>query len=423
MRHSIKKIAVSAVAAGFIFGSALPALAETTSSTSTSALVQTLEQQIIQLQAQLKALQSAQADVVGTSAQIAETAKLLRSLREGMSGDDVKTLQAILAKYPDVYPEGLITGYFGKATVRAVKRFQARENIESIGLVGPKTLAKLLKELERDPLGHEDDDDDEDRGKGMKRPCALIPPGHLVAPGWLRKHSGDRPIVPLCQKLPPGIKEQLDGTKGTTTPPGPDIVAPIVSSIFAGNISQTAARVFWMTNEKATSKVWYSTVSPVSATGTTPSVASSERTKVHDLQLTGLVANTTYFYVVESSDEAGNTTVSAQFSFVTAAVPPVSDTTAPAISNVSVGSIASTSAHILWTTSESADGKVWYGTATPVASATTSVLTSSADFVTGHDLTLSSLTASSTYFYLIVSKDVAGNTATSSEASFVTLTQ
>ena len=57
-------------------------------------------------------------------------------------------LQTVLANDPDVYPNGLITGYFGPATLAAVKKFQVKYGIASsgnpgYGLVGPKTRAKL----------------------------------------------------------------------------------------------------------------------------------------------------------------------------------------------------------------------------------------------------------------------------------------
>lgn len=53
------------------------------------------------------------------------------------------TVQNFLAKDPDVYPEGSVTGFFGPATQRAVKRFQEKHGIEPVGFVGPATRAKL----------------------------------------------------------------------------------------------------------------------------------------------------------------------------------------------------------------------------------------------------------------------------------------
>ncbi len=74
-------------------------------------------------------------------------------LRYGMKNDQVKCLQQFLkAQGKDIYPEGLVTGYFGPLTRSAVIRFQekyAKEILEPLGLkkgtgfVGPKTRAKI----------------------------------------------------------------------------------------------------------------------------------------------------------------------------------------------------------------------------------------------------------------------------------------
>ena len=66
-----------------------------------------------------------------------------QTLSLGSSGPDVVTLQTYLAADATLYPEGLITGYFGPLTQAAVIRFQARYGIEQVGRVGPITLAKL----------------------------------------------------------------------------------------------------------------------------------------------------------------------------------------------------------------------------------------------------------------------------------------
>ena len=73
------------------------------------------------------------------------------TLRYGMTSDDVKRLQELLASDPEIYPEGIISGWFGSLTKRAVQRFQAKHGIVSsgneattgYGLVGPKTRAKI----------------------------------------------------------------------------------------------------------------------------------------------------------------------------------------------------------------------------------------------------------------------------------------
>ena len=64
-------------------------------------------------------------------------------LSRGMDNSDVTRLQQLLARDTAIYPEGSVTGYFGPATERAVKRFQAKYGISQIGRVGPATRAKL----------------------------------------------------------------------------------------------------------------------------------------------------------------------------------------------------------------------------------------------------------------------------------------
>lgn len=65
------------------------------------------------------------------------------TLRKGMVNSQVTKLQQILARDPSIYPEGLVTGYFGTATERAVKRFQKKYGIEQVGYVGPRTRTLL----------------------------------------------------------------------------------------------------------------------------------------------------------------------------------------------------------------------------------------------------------------------------------------
>ncbi len=70
------------------------------------------------------------------------------ALARGSRNAQVTALQQFLALDPTLYPEGLVTGYFGPATLAAVERFQVRYGIAAAGdagygLVGPKTRAKI----------------------------------------------------------------------------------------------------------------------------------------------------------------------------------------------------------------------------------------------------------------------------------------
>ncbi len=68
---------------------------------------------------------------------------LLSTLSKGMSGLEVTRLQQLLAKDSSIYPDGLVTGYFGPSTENAVKRFQKKYGLDQVGYVGSKTRALL----------------------------------------------------------------------------------------------------------------------------------------------------------------------------------------------------------------------------------------------------------------------------------------
>jgi len=98
---------------------------------------------IKQLQAQIQLLQEQMADLKAEVQSVKMELNFTRALARGVSGDDVKQLQEFLKTFPDIYPEGLVTGYFGTLTEGAVKKFQKQNGIESVGIVGPKTQEKL----------------------------------------------------------------------------------------------------------------------------------------------------------------------------------------------------------------------------------------------------------------------------------------
>src|SRR4051812_5096924 len=64
-------------------------------------------------------------------------------LQQGMSNADVSALQTFLAADNTIYPEGIVSGYYGALTVAAVKRYQIAHNISPVGRVGPVTLASI----------------------------------------------------------------------------------------------------------------------------------------------------------------------------------------------------------------------------------------------------------------------------------------
>ena len=76
----------------------------------------------------------------------AQNISFSKTLRRGSSVGEVRRLQEFLKTMPEIYPEGLVTGYFGILTERAVKKLQTKYGLETVGIVGPKT-RKILNSL------------------------------------------------------------------------------------------------------------------------------------------------------------------------------------------------------------------------------------------------------------------------------------
>lgn len=182
----------------------------------------------------------------------------------------------------------IITRFYGPATAKAVAKFQAKYNLAAVEKVGPQILARLNALTSSEEF------------------CAKIAPGHLTAKGWMKKN--DSPVIPACQILPPGIVDKIDDED--------DDKELKISAVTAVNIMASGATINWRTNEDASSKVYYSTTTPLNASTALNATVGGSVT-AHSVPLTGLTANTRYYVVVESSDAKGNKSTSAEFYFNT----------------------------------------------------------------------------------------------------------
>jgi peptidoglycan hydrolase-like protein with peptidoglycan-binding domain len=180
---------------------------------------------------------------------VASADTLYRQLQIGSSGSDVSALQTLLAGDPSLYPQGLVTGYYGFLTKAAVSNFQSRNGIPAVGRVGPATL----------------------------------------------------PVLNL----------QMAGGTGTTN----SASAPVITSV-STNASRNSATVTWATNELAQGVVYYSTsplttyenTNSVSVSGSTASTDSTLRS-AQNVAISNLQANTTYYYLIYTTDQNGNVSV------------------------------------------------------------------------------------------------------------------
>lgn len=89
--------------------------------------------------------------LTGSASAAVSCPTITRTLGYNSKGADVSALQTYLASDKAVYPEGIVSGYFGRATEKAVQRFQASRKIVSSGTpastgygsVGARTRAAL----------------------------------------------------------------------------------------------------------------------------------------------------------------------------------------------------------------------------------------------------------------------------------------
>jgi peptidoglycan hydrolase-like protein with peptidoglycan-binding domain len=178
---------------------------------------------------------------------VASADTLYRQLQLGSSGSDVSALQTFLANDPSLYPQGIVSGYYGFLTKAAVSNFQSRNGIAAVGRVGPVTL----------------------------------------------------PVLNL---------QMAGGVSNAAS-------APVITSV-STNASRNSATLTWATNELAQGVVYYSTsplttyenTNSVSVSGNTASTDSNLRT-AQSVALSNLQANTTYYYLIYTTDQSGNVSV------------------------------------------------------------------------------------------------------------------
>lgn len=129
---------------------------------------------------------------------------------------------------------------------------------------------------------------------------------------------------------------------------------------------------------------------------------------------TGLSAGATYYFAVTAYNTAGAESGFSNEVSKTLSSPP--DTTPPALSSVNAAGITPDGATITWGTDEPADSRVEYGTA-PAYGGSTGLNTA---MVTAHSQSLTGLLPGTSYHYRVLSRDAAGNLATSADHTFTT---
>lgn len=203
---------------------------------------------------------------------------------------------------------------------------------------------------------------------------------------------------------------------------------PIITAVSA-SVSVLDVTVTWDTNIIADGFVVYSTDSGFASSKEQGS--SVKNSTSHSVLLSGLTANTTYYYKVKSTRVNGGVTESVASTFLTGSpavvTPPAggggmviidkTDKLAPMIDNVAFVA-ASTSAVITWTTDEDSTSFVEYGETINYGSTF-----GSWNSVKEHKVVLENLYPATTYHFRALSSDGWGNVGYSEDKFFTTKTE
>lgn len=201
------------------------------------------------------------------------------------------------------------------------------------------------------------------------------------------------------------VKAYVGGAGATAPAPARvtiSVSSPSAGATLTGPVTLTASASSAAGISTVTFAVDGVTIGSTTATGTGSYTLSWDTTKT---------ANGSHTLVATATDVAGTiNTATVAITVSNAAV------VAPAISGVGASGVTANSATITWSTDKQADTQVAYGSTSSYGSL--SALATS--LVTAHSVTVTSLTASTTYHYEVMSRDSAGNLSSSADLTFTT---
>lgn len=185
---------------------------------------------------------------------------LYRQLEIEMTGSDVSSLQRFLAQDTTIYPQGLVTGYFGTLTKGAVVNFQTKNEIDPVGRVGPITLVAINRQM----TGGASGGNSSSNNAPMITNVAVMSNNNMATVNW--------------------------------------------------NTDEVSkASVYYST----TPLVFDERINSVNVSSGSIAMADSNLRTNHSVSLQGLLANTTYYYMAYSTNQIGNVSITWPTSFRT----------------------------------------------------------------------------------------------------------
>jgi hypothetical protein len=187
--------------------------------------------------------------------------------------------------------------------------------------------------------------------------------------------------------------------------------APVISGVTAATPTPNSATITWTTDQPATAQVNYGTTT---AYGTL-SPATTTLLTSQTVSLTGLTANTTYYYQVISANSSGSSSVARNFTLTT----PAASLTPPSVGYVAFWGVNATGVTISWSTDVNSNTVVAYGTTASLGQIYTNTSAGSTS-TTGHGAVLTGLTPGTKYYFVAQSTGANGATGYSTTFTFTT---
>src|SRR3989344_4930996 len=188
---------------------------------------------IEQLKNQIKELQNQLVKLTSEVAIVKEEIKITKELYKGVSGNEVKEVQKFLKQFSEIYPEGLVTGYYGPLTEKAVKKFQEKEGLFATGKIDQTTRIKINEYL---------------AGETEKKIIIChYPPENPsnkhsleISESALETHLAHGDTLGACQAKPIVVSPAPEGvpTKPAIAPEKKELIAASIIPISAGSVTQ-----------------------------------------------------------------------------------------------------------------------------------------------------------------------------------------
>ncbi len=185
--------------------------------------------------------------------------------------------------------------------------------------------------------------------------------------------------------------------------------APAISAVSASNIALASMLITWQTNVAANCTILFGASTAYGGTGNEGSAALASN---HSLNLTGLNHSTSYHFKASCTDADGNIFSSDDYVQATLTKPVVSNLRFETVKDAPTSTLRFT-----WTTNVPATSIVYYQ---PNSGDSDALSSSSADYLTGHDIQIKDLSDQITYKLWVKSVDQYGNEAASDINTFTT---